>query len=144
MKRMIIAATLMLVALSSAVADDKPITFDKMPQAAQNFVKTNYPDVEVALTTVDDDIVNPEYKVALVNGVVIEFKNDGRLESIKTRTGNIPEGIVPVQILKEVKRHYPEAEVTEYEIDRRGYEVKLSNRMELKFNSSFKLVEIDD
>ena len=144
MKRMIIAATLMLVALSSAVADDKPITFDKMPQAAQNFVKTNYPDVEVALTTVDDDIVNPEYKVALVNGVVIEFKNDGRLESIKTRTGNIPEGIVPVQIIKEVKRHYPEAKVTEYEIDRRGYEVKLSNRMELKFNSSFKLVEIDD
>ena len=141
---MIIAATLMLVALSSAVADDKPITFDKMPQAAQNFVKTNYPDVEVALTTVDDDIVNPEYKVALVNGVVIEFKNDGRLESIKTRTGNIPEGIVPVQIIKEVKRHYPEAKVTEYEIDRRGYEVKLSNRMELKFNSSFKLVEIDD
>ena len=141
---MIIAATLMLVALSSAVADDKPITFDKMPQAAQNFVRANFPDVEVALTTVDDDIVHTEYKVALVNGVLIEFKNDGRLESIKTRTGNIPEGIVPVQILKEVKRHYPEAEVTEYEIDRRGYEVKLSNRMELKFNSSFKLVEIDD
>ena len=141
---MIIAATLMLVALSSAVADDKPITFDKMPQAAQNFVKTNYPDVEVALTTVDDDIVNPEYKVALVNGVVIEFKNDGRLESIKTRTGNIPEGIIPVQIIEEVKRHYPESVITEYEVGRYSYEVKLSNRMELKFNSSFKLVEIDD
>ena len=144
MKRMIIAATLMLVALSSAVADDKPITFDKMPQAAQNFVKTNYPDVEVALTTVDDDIVNPEYKVALVNGVVIEFKNDGRLESIKTRTGNIPEGIIPVQIIEEVKRHYPESVITEYEVGRYSYEVKLSNRMELKFNSNFKLVEIDD
>ena len=144
MKRIIISATLFFVAFAAAIADDKPITFEKIPQPAQNFVRTNYPNVDVAFTSMDNDIIYPEYKVVLVNGVAIEFQNDGRLECIKTRTGNIPEGIIPVQIIEEVKRLYHEPIVTEYEIERNGYEVKLSNGMELKFNGKFKLVEIDN
>ena len=44
----------------------------------------------------------------------------------------------------EIRERYPDAEILEYEVGRRSYEVKLSNRMELKFNSSFKIVELDD
>ena len=44
----------------------------------------------------------------------------------------------------DVKATYPDAVITEYEIGRRHYEIKLSNRLELKFNRNFALVEIDD
>ena len=30
------------------------------------------------------------------------------------------------------------------ERDRHGYEIELTNRLELKFNKTFKLIEIDD
>ena len=52
--------------------------------------------------------------------------------------------MVPVQIREYVERHYPNAVLVEYEVGRRNYEVTLSNRMELKFNSEFNVVEIDD
>ena len=144
MKKIFITLAIAIASITVVSADDFPVDFKKLPKAAQQFIKTNFPKDKVSFATVDDDIMYPEYQVALASGVMIEFKNDGRLESIKTRTGNIPGGIIPVQILEEVKTRYPEATVTEYEVGRYGYEVKLSNRLELKFNSSFKLVEIDD
>ena len=51
---------------------------------------------------------------------------------------------VVVQIRDYVRRNYPDAAYVSYEIDRNSYEVTLSNRLELKFNSRFALVEIDD
>ena len=44
----------------------------------------------------------------------------------------------------DVKTYYPDARITEYEIERRHYDVKLSNRLELKFNRNFTLIGIDD
>jgi hypothetical protein len=34
--------------------------------------------------------------------------------------------------------------ILEYDIDRLSYEVKLSNRMEIKFDRNFNIIEIDD
>jgi hypothetical protein len=75
---------------------------------------------------------------------MLQFENDGSLEKVETRNGNIPEGIIPVQILQVVNSYYPDATILSYEVGRRSYEVKLSNRLELKFNSRFELVELDD
>ena len=73
----------------------------------------------------------------------IQFEHGGALEKIECRTG-VPVDLIPVQIKDYVKLHYPDAYFTEYEIGRKSYEVKLSNRLEMKFNRNFILVEIDD
>jgi hypothetical protein len=65
------------------------------------------------------------------------------LEKIEARTG-IPEGLIPLQIRDYVKIHYPDAIFVEYEIGKRSYDVKLSNRLEVKFNKNFNVIEIDD
>lgn len=127
----------------TARADDKPIDYKMLPVAAQKFVSDHFPSDKVTYATVDDDLIRPDYKVRLSSGVKIDFEHSGALDNIESRNG-IPEKIVPVQILEYVKAHYPDAVVTGYDIGRRSYEVKLSNRLELKFNSSFHLVEIDD
>ena len=43
-----------------------------------------------------------------------------------------------------VKQYYPEANILEYEVGKRSYEVKLSNRMEMKFNTKFQVIGLDD
>lgn len=144
MKKIMMISALVLASISIVKADDRPVTFTQLPQAAQNFINTNYPDEKVSFATVDDDIILPDYYVVLANGVKVQFENDGRLERIECRTGNIPAGVVPVQILEAVKRYYPDAKVIEYEVGRRTYEVKLSNRLELKFNRNFNIIELDD
>lgn len=127
----------------TAKADDRPVDFKKLPLAAQQFVKDYYPSDKVMYSVKDDDLVCPDYTVMLSSGVKISFEHSGALDNIESRAG-VPEKIVPVQILDYVKAHYPDAFVTGYDVGRRSYEVKLSNRLELKFNSSFHLIEIDD
>ena len=144
MKRTLITLALVLVTFAIVKADDRPVTFNQLPQAAQTFINTNYPDEKVAFATVDVDFIRPDYHVALVSGVMLQFEHGGSLEKIETRNGNIPAGIIPFQIIDMVKQYYPEAQITEYEIGKRSYEVKLSNRMEMKFNTKFQIIELDD
>lgn len=144
MKRTLIILALVLATVSIVNADDKPVTFNQLPQAAQTFINTNYPNEKVAFATVDDDFIRPDYHVALVNGVMLQFEHNGSLEKIETRNGNIPAGIIPFQIADIVRQYYPEATILEYEVGKRSYEVKLSNRIEMKFNTKFQLIELDD
>ena len=85
----------------------------------------------------------PDYNVALENGVRLEFYNNGALKSIGCRDG-IPTGLIPIQIVEFAKVRYPDAYFVEYEVDRQHFDVKLSNRIELKFSKNYNLMEIDD
>lgn len=144
MKRIIALFAISLALLSTARADDKPVTFDQLPVPAQSFIAEHYPADKISYAVIDDDLIRPDYTVVLVSGVKIEFDNDGSLEKISSKQNGIPAGIIPVQIREYVRHHYPDAAYVEYEIGRRSYEVTLSNRMELKFSKNFALVGIGD
>ena len=143
MKRIITVLTIAIASLAVAYAGDKPVSFNQLPAPAQSFLNTNFPGDGISYATIDDDFIRPDYNVVLVSGVKIQFEHDGALEKIECRTG-VPVDLIPVQIKDYVKLHYPDAYFTEYEIGRKSYEVKLSNRLEMKFNRNFILVEIDD
>ena len=141
-KIMMISAALFLFA-ALAIADDKPIAADLLPEAARTFLKANYPSENILYASKEDDLIYPDYSVALENGVRLEFYNDGAFKSIESRDG-VPAGLIPVQIVEFVKVRCPDAFFVEYEVDRRHFDVKLSNRIELKFNKNYNLMEIDD
>ena len=143
MKKIFAIAAVALASLQIISADDRPVTFNQLPAAAQTFINTNYAGEKISYATVDDDLILPDYNVMLANGVRIQFEHNGALEKIESRAG-ISSDLVPVQIRDYVHLHYPDATVIGYEIGRRSYEVKLSNRLELKFNKNFHVIEIDD
>ena len=143
MKKIIAIIAVSLAAGLSAMADDKPVSISQLPSAAQTFINDTYPGEKISYALVDDDLIRPDYKVVMESGATIGFQNDGRLEKIESKAG-IPAAVVPVQISDYVKMHYPDALIVEYEVGKRTYEVKLSNRLELKFNRYFNLVEVDD
>ena len=144
MKKIIVTFAFVLASLTIMHANDRAVTFDKLPKKAQEFVKQYYPNEKVSYASVDDDIIAPDYQVALVGGVMLQFEHSGKLDSIETRNGNIPAGIIPERIIATAKEHFPDAIIIGYDPERRSYEIKLSNRMEMKFDSSCNLVEIDD
>lgn len=143
MKKIFAIAAIALASLQLLKADDRPVTFNQLPAPAQTFVNAHYAGEKISYATVDDDFILPDYYVMLANGVKIQFEHNGSLEKIEARAG-VPEDIIPYQIRDYVKVHYPDAVFVEYEIGKRSYEVKLSNRLELKFNKNFNLIEIDD
>ncbi len=138
-----LVATSAIFACEKYATDDRPVSLDKLPEAAREFLNQNYPSEDILYITKDDDIIYPDYNVALANGVQIEFYSDGALKSIESREG-VPSGIIPIQIVEFVRVRYPDAYFVEYEVDKHHYDVKLSNRLELKFNKNFNLMEIDD
>ena len=143
MKNIFEILVISLSAVSFAKADDRPVIFTQLPAAAQTFINDTYPDVKVSYAMVDDDLIRPDYTVVLANGVKVQFDHDGSLEKIEAREG-VPASVVPVQILDYVKMYAPDAKVVDYEVSRFGYEVQLSNRMELNFNRNFKISRFDD
>ncbi len=143
MKKIFTLIAIAIASLSVAKADDRPVTFAQLPAAAQSFIKTNFPEEKISYATKDDDFIHPDYKVVFVSGMRLQFDHAGALEQISSRAG-VPSNFVPIQIIDYVNMHYPDATVFEYEVGRRTYEVKLSNRLELKFTKNFNLIEIDD
>lgn len=144
MKRFLIVLTCVLGTMSLAKADDRPVTVDQLPQAARTFLNVNFPDDKISFATKDDDLIRPDYQVVLASGVMVKFNNAGDLEEIESRGKEIPDGIIPIQIVEMVKGHYPDVIITGYEVGRRTYEVKLSNRIELKLDKNFNVIEVDD
>ena len=144
MKRILVLFVSIFAFAALIKADDKPIPFDQLPDLAKTFIKTNFASAKVLYSSVDDDIIAPDYEVILDNGFEIQFKNDGRLESIDANLGTIPESIIPEPIRAYIKANYPNVTYKEYEVGARSYEVKISNGLELTFNSEFKVIEIDD
>ena len=54
------------------------------------------------------------------------------------------EDLVPEQIRSYVRQNFPDTKFVKIEKGYRGYEVKLTNRLELTFDLNFNLVDIDD
>ena len=140
-----IALTMISLAAFAAAlsADDRPMAFEKLPVAAKEYIQTNFPGEKTTMVTKDDDLIFADYTVMLSNGVKLEFEHSGELTQISSPDG-IPAELLPVSIRNYVQTHYPNAGYLDFEIGKRTYEVKLTNRMELKFNNSFHIIEVDD
>jgi hypothetical protein len=113
-----------------------------MPSTAQQFIVKHFLSAEIMLSTVEGYMFDKNYDVVFKNGDKIEFNRTGEWTSVNCK-GGVPAGIVPEQIASHVQAQYPGVKIIEIEKDDRHYDVKLSNRIELTFNSSFKLVEAD-
>lgn len=127
-----------------AMADNKPISWDKLPQKAQTFLKQHFPDCKAAFVTQDDDLIAKDYEVMLENGVKIDFASSGEWQDVEVRQGSVPAAIVPAEIASYVKQRYSAEQITRIERDRYTWEVELSNGLELKFDKHFRLIDIDD
>lgn len=125
-----------------ASAEDRPVTYEQLPAPAKVYIESNFSGEKVSFATKDDDIFYPDYTVMLMDGTKLEFTNSGKLKSVSSKKGISPD-LVPVTIREYVSAHYPDAGYLDYEVGRRTYEVKLTNRMELKFNSNFHIIEVD-
>ena len=83
-------------------------------------------------------------KLFFTNGNKVEFDKKGNWEEVDCKHSSVPVPIIPAAIQKYVTTHYPDAKVLKIERDKKDYEVKLSNRTELKFDLKFNLIDIDN
>lgn len=145
MKKMITLTCCLLAFFSWAKADnDLPVTVNELPQKAQEFIKLYFPKQEVSFAKVEKDFWEKKYEIVFVSGEKIEFDKNGNWEEVKCKFSVVPNGIVPEKIREQLSKRFPDAKVLKIERDSKGYEVELDNKLEVKYNNSFQLTDIDD
>ena len=141
---MLLVATVFMVNFASA-QEDKMISFTQLPTKAQEFVKSHFANIEVTSVWKDTEFLRVEdYTVVLDNGTEIEFYSNGEWKEIKSRGNEIPNKIIPTGIAQYLQKRYNNMPIKEIKKKRTGYEVELSNGLDLEFNSKGKFLRIDD
>lgn len=140
----LILAFLLTLSFASLRADnEKVIHVNQFPTTAQQLIKQHFGDKKVAVSKVETDMLSKSYEVIFTDGDKVEFDGKGNWEEIDCRFSSVPAGIIPAPIMNYVKENYPDTIIKKIEKDRREYEVKLSNRVELSFDMEFNLTDID-
>lgn len=124
--------------------NDKVISKNQLPAQAQSFLNENFADVKISYAKQETDFIERSYEVVLADGTKLEFTKKGNWKEVDCRYSEVPSAIVPAPIKNYINENYSDSRVLKIERDSRGYEVKLSNKLELKFNNDFKIVDIDD
>lgn len=141
----IISLLLVLFTLGfSAYADDKPITQEQLPAPAQQFIKKYFPAAKIAYATVAKDLLGKDYKVRLDDMTKLEFDGSGQWTEVDCGRNAVPAAIVPKPIADHVGKSFKGVPVVKIERDRKGYDVELQNKLEIKFDSKFNVLEYDD
>ena len=124
--------------------DDRPIRVEQLPAKAQQFIKTNFPQEKIAFTSLDRDIFGDTYDVLFASGTKLEFTDKGEWKEIECKYSTVDEKFIPEQIRNYVTNTYPGTKYVKIEKGKNGYEVELTNGLELTFDRNFVLIDIDD
>lgn len=145
MRKLFALVALVCLTVSSMVvfAEDKPISVDKLPAKATKFINQYFSDLKVAYATQDDDMFDKSYEVGFVGGNKVEFTKKGDWTDVDCKSSRVPVGIIPKAIQSYIKINHPDAYVVEIDRDTRDYEVKLNDRVELKFDLNGNIIGFD-
>ena len=130
---------LMMVAVN-AMADDRPVPVQSLPAAAKQFVAANFPGATIVYAAKDDG----KYETTLSTGAQVDFTKKGAWDKVDCHTVAVPAAIVPAAIAAYVKASFPNTVITKIDKERYGYEIELSNDIELKFNQAGEMMAIDN
>ena len=147
MKRInLFLAALVCLFVSTTVchADDMPIPAAQLPAAVKNFVQKNFPGKSIAYAEKDAEFSGTKYEVNLNDGTQIDFDRNGNWDKVDCHMVAVPAALVPASIQQYVKATFSGASVVKIDKERHGYDVELSNGVELKFNHQGAFIGYDD
>ena len=123
--------------------NDKPISVNALPAKAQTLLNSHFNDQKVMLATIESGVVSRSYDVVLQNGTKLEFDKKGNLTEIDCKQGIVPALLIPQGIKNYLKDNYAGQSVKKIEMNKKEYEVELTNGLDLTFNKHFQLIDID-
>ena len=117
---------------------------DKDNPAIVKFVKQYFPKANILMVNADWD----EFEVRLSDGTQLEFTRKPEWKKIdcehSTIYPNVPARLIPEKISAYLSSNFADQGITKIVKKRRGWEIELDNKLEIKFNKRFNVIEFDD
>ena len=142
MKKVFVLALFIGLALTNTSCNGKKT------KVINDFVRAYFPDTEVIANIkdgLDRDVTLSDYTQIGFDGNL--FGNlkweevDCRHTSLST---TVPAALVPVEITNYVNRIHGSQSITKISKDNRGWDIELSNGIEIEFDKRFNVVDFDD
>ena len=140
---MTVICCMMSCNMAANAGNGKPISVDALPAKAQTLLNNHFNGQKVMLATIESGVVSRSYDVVLKNGTKLEFDKRGNLTEIDCKQGIVPDQLIPQAITNYLKENYEGQSVRKIEINRKEYEVELTNGLDLTFNKHFQLIDIE-
>lgn len=140
---MIAICCMMSFNIVANAGNDKPINVNELPAKAQTLLSKHFKGQKVMLATIESGVVNRSYDVVLRNGTKLEFDKKGNLTEIDCKQGIVPSQLIPQPIKNYLKENYRGEAVRKIELNKKEYEVELTNGIDLTFNKHFQLIDIE-
>ncbi len=126
-----------------SMADVNVISPSQLPAAAKSFVAKQFPNKKIVRAEKDMD-GQTDYEVKLNGGVEIDFDAQGQWTKVDCGRKAVPSVLIPKAISEYVKKNYSKAIITKIDKEPYGYEIELSNRLDLKFDKNGSFIGRDD
>ena len=143
MKKALVFALFIGIALTNTSCNN-----DKKTKAINDFVRVYFPDTEVIANIkdgLDCDVTLSDYTQIGFDGNLfgkLEWDEvDCRHASLST---TVPTALVPAEITNYVNRIHGSQSITKISKDNRGWEIELSNGIEIEFDKRFNVIDFDD
>ncbi len=137
MKKLLIIFAVLIGVFTASARDNYSHNPADLPNSAQVILKNNFK-ADVSHIKIEKNFGKiKEYDVVLTDGTEITFDSHGNWKDIEVRqNASVPSSLVPKAIADYVKQNQKNAKITGIEKEKSGYEVELSNGVEIKFNSA--------
>ncbi len=143
-KFLLIAAAILGIAAAAQARDTYSHDPSVLPEAAATTIKNNFKS-SVSVIKIDKDFGHvSDYEVVLTDGTEIKFDSKGNWEDIETSVKDkVPATFIPKAAAEYISKSQPGTHVVGIERERNGYEITLSNGVELKFDKTGSFLKYD-
>ena len=132
--------------LAVACEKEEIIGVDKLPSAATTFLNEHFNAVEVlSVTREKEPLSSTEYEALLDNGVEVKFDKNGNWTEVEARkdTDALPMSFIMTPIVDYVTENYNDAGINGIDKEKNGFDIELTNGLDLVFDNDGQFVRID-
>lgn len=140
----LLVVVLMVTVLSSCEKDEV-IQTEELPATSQSFLKDHFGDQKIISVKKEKEALEgTEYEARLENGVVVKFDEKGVWKEADAPTNlSLPTTFILPSIVNYVSTEYPAFGINDIDKERNGFEVELTNELDLLFDKDGNFVRID-
>ena len=140
----LIAAMALAVGLGACASESTTHDASVLPANARDLISSNFTSA-ISLVEIEKGMGSiKEYEVTLTDGSEITFTGSGEWKSVDTPSNRpVPSGLVPTAIGQYVAEKHAGAYIVGLEKNKKGYEIELSNDIEMQFDPAGNFMSYD-
>lgn len=144
MKKIFVIWAMSFIMAATACAHDViSRNINDLPVQARTTLSKHFAGTEMSYIKIDKEVFSTTYEVRLNNGMEVKFDSKGNWIEVDGNHRPVPDVFVPQQIKDAANGMFPGESIIQIEKDNRGWEIELSNDVNIKFDKKFRIREVD-